>query len=692
MKKDRRYRWSMWLIALVGGVLMAACQSEELAANLNEELMADGNGQGADAGADVRQLVEHVVSVALENSGANQPSQSSDASQNSTANQPSTRVGYTADGDGLQLSWEANETLGVYIQKTNGSLIYAGTVSGSGEAGSRGERRFSGTVSEKQNGETYVYVHPAMAEGEMATAAQGHIDYSNNEGNAQQGELSSTAHITRFIPLVWHEGNAQVENHGYAVHLRMTFNEDPGKITSVTLQTMTGAGNDAIFPVRFDVSNLAASSTMTGSARLTVTGDGTATNNDDGTWTADAYIACTHHDVDVFRTKFDVKVETESNGTFYNEFRSFPGQQQATSITGLPMLANGKCYNMTTKLSKSVSYTVINDQYKVFSVLGMWNQFGKPYDPFGLIVYDGVNAEMPSTVPAQIKNNRTAIQTRYQNKGAGTPTWLGAGPGTLYDMTAASNSNNTKQEDVTINNITIIDSPTEVFVTFISEYGWNENLLGYYHYTGEAPETSFNVRKTLIFPNFSKPNHQPFNLGGAGAGDNTSRYNIGRPEDAPLREFETVKLVYTDANGYSSTTFPAGTTIGFMMMIDSEANAESVKPQGYDLLKWSQWRLFTNTTWNKENTIANGAAANWPTSPGYTRWNYFCSGDVCSDDGGTPIPGLAIYGVKDTGNNDVNTAYGAMIFMVSTSVPEAMQTQNTHCFNIGTGSVVVAKQ
>lgn len=642
---------------------MAACQSDEL--------MAEANGQTDADVADVRPLVEHTVSVAINGSAGN------------AASQTATRVGYTPVGDGLQLSWETSEALGVYIHRTNDSYVYAGKMTSNGAAGG-GVRHFSGTVSAKSAGETYVYVHPFIGGEAQGNTARGTINLST-----QSAALGSTAHLTQLIPLIWTEGSPFPSNQGYAIHLSLAFNEDPGNITRVTFQTMPEVGTTDIFPTAFDASTMHGGNTKNTAITLNVT-SGTATRHG-SVWTADAYLACTNADVNVFRTKFNVKVEA-ANGTYYNEYRSFPGQESATSQT-LPMLTNGKCYNLGTVMSKDYAYTVISNRYKVNSLLGMWNEFGKSTDPLNLIVYQGGEAPMPGAgvLPQQLADNKSKILERYisQKESNGTPNWLGAGAGTLYDVTATANHGNYKQDNVTINNIEIT-KPTEVFVTFISEFGWNENLLGYYHYNGDAPESSFAVNKMLIFPNFSKPNHQPFNLGGTGSGNATASVNIGTPEQAPLREFETVKLLYTDAQGYTSTTFPAGTTIGFMMMIDTEAQ-EQIPNAGYNLLKWSQWRLFTNTTWNTENTRANGAAADWPLIPGYAKWNYFCSGDVCSDDSGTPIPGLAIYGVKDTGNNDANTAYGAMIFMVSTSNPSAMQTYNKAYFNLATGSLVIAK-
>lgn len=680
-------KYSILIISIAAALLLAACSGDDWT--------TIGTPQGGQP--EVRPLVDHEVTVAL------------DSGSKPQAGRPN-RVAYQPEGNGLQLSWQARETLGVYIKNTNGSLIYAGTIGSTGTEGGREARRFYGKISEKLSGEQYLYLHPAPTGETKGQAAQGTINFSN-----QRGSLGSAAHLGGLIPLVWREGNRQPENQGYAIHLTLTMQQDPGDISAITLHTMRqgddGTTPDRIFPKAFKAANLlndvnstlpsAKTSGLTLSEvdytdAITLTpADGTtftATREGDE-WKVDAYLAAASiKNLDVFRTKFNVKIDAEHGPFYFNEYRSFPGQQTGNATDGLEMLANGKCYNISTTMSENVSYTVINDTYKVYSLLGMWNQYGKSYDPFGLIAYPGGTAEISTaTIPQQLKDNKTAILSCYQNNPSGTPTWLGAGTGTLYDVTANAYSNNLRQDNVIINNIEITQ-PTEVFVTFISEFGWNENLLGYYHYEKNAdPESSFGVRKMLIFPNFSKPNHQPFNLGGTGSGRTDAGVNIGTPAQAPLREFQTVKLLYTDENGYSSTTFPAGTIIGFMMMIDTEAQ-ELTPNAGYNLLKWSQWRLFTNTTWNKENTKANGAAAEWPTSPGYTRWNYFCSGDVCSDAGGTRIPGLAIYGVKDTGNNDASTAYGAMIFMVSTSDPSAMETWNKAYFNIGTGNTVIEKQ
>lgn len=691
MKKLPTSSLLLLVLGILGAVLFAACSSDDLAAN-------DHDGQ--DAATETRPLVEHTVTVALsatQTTPADAPTHGANHAAGSAIApaRGASRVAFSSDGaseQGLQLSWEASETLGVYIRATNGNLIYAGTVSSTGTAGDRGARRFSGTVSEKYPGEQYLYLHPALPDETRDQPATGHIDLDE-----QTGTLGSTAHLANYLPLVWHEGTALVENHGYVLHLTLTFTENPGAISSVALQTMPGVGNDAIFPAVFEASTIAAGSPAA-NATLKISPAALATDNHNGTWTAEAYIACTHQDIDVFRTKFDVKVEA-TNGDYYNEFRSFPGQQEATSITGLPMLANGKCYNLATAMSKGTAPTVISDAFHLNSLLGMWNVYGKTTDPFAMVKTTGLPTQLTDLLGDAAKQAAFTERTLVNKSSQGSPTFT-------WDMVTqqiVGNGDGYKQANVTYNNINIVGAPTEVFLTFISEYAWSQNLLGYYHYpTGSVPANSNDILKTIIFPNVSKPGHVPYNKGGIDGGaninPNTAAANVGEASQAPLTEYTTVQLLYNNPDGTYSTLFPAGTTIGFFMMRDSKASSSghdegtmgdtgNADHSGYTprpdntLLDWTSWRLFTNTAWN-------GASGN-------TGWwnmncqNFFCSADVGNVSSDGVIPGLALYGAKDDASHNYNYSFSAMLYMVSTSVPASMQTANKCYFNAGAGAQIV---
>ncbi|MBQ0056290.1 MAG: hypothetical protein KBT20_01425 [Bacteroidales bacterium] len=668
----RKYTYIYNIVRAIGILLLAACTDDVV------EMQQPGVDDCAEA---VDRELTHITFTA-------------------SLEQNDTRVTYTQGAGELTRSWAVDETLGVYIRKTDGNIIYAGTITSSGQT-TDVTRTFEGNVTKLESGETYIYMHPNLG-GTIGEAATATIDYTS-----QSVALGSTSHLANLIPMIWRNGRSMGEMQGYVIRLQMTFNENPGAISAVKLQTMSmgdaGTTEDRVFPVSFKTANLGnAVNSVLPSAKtsgtslasnadytntITANVSGSATGNGDGTYSAEVYLVSADvENIDVFRSKYNVKVEA-ANGTYYSSFKSFLGQTSASASTGLPMLANGKSYKLAAKMSKGYAPTIISEQFKVNSLLGMWNQYGKAYDPQGLVTAE-------ANWPAQLRDNKTAIESRAKSQSyAGTPSWLGPVSGSLY---ATGHADDLKQDNVTFNNIQIT-AETEVFFTIISEFGWNQNLLGYYYYptANEGSVNSNSVTKNIIFADVSKPNHEPFAKGVAGHKDVN---NVGTPAQAPIQEFETVKLLYTDENGYTSTKFPAGTTIGFWMMIDPEANIivdgdgstiNGYNHRQYDLMRWNQWRLFTNSAWNAQNTIANGAVTNWP-STGYTNSNFFASGDVCNGSG-NPIEGLAIYGVKDNGTNIYNYAYGAMIFMVSTSIPSAMQTHNQAYFNIGSDNLVIGK-
>lgn len=572
-----------------------------------------------------------------------------------------TRVAYAPDGDGLSLSWKENERLGVYIQKTDGTVFRAGYMTSKGEATS-GARHFTGSAMMLESGEKYLYMHPDLNE-------RAAIDFTH-----QTGDLSSTDHLDDLVPLVWTgTGNPEAtltgETRGYIVHVRLQFKENPGQIRKVTLKTMDQGFVDRIFLGGF---SLTQPTTAVGVVELTVN-DGEAVHNDAlNLWEADAYLVNAHSEANVYRTKYHVEVLTASN-VKYNmcQYASFPGQQEASGNT-LPMLQNGKMYNLTAQLGEpGVCNTIINTNYKVSSMLGMWDNFGKPYDPCQLI-YQNDRYALPSHVYDLVVTSRTALMDRMlEGKSSqGTPTFT-----SQFGTTGS------------INNITIQNEPTEVYVTFLSEFAWSQNLLGYYHYR-TAPADALSQEKTILFANVSRGGHVPFNKDGIAGGywvnPNDAQnpgQNIGKVAEGPLQEFTTVRLIYTDEDGFTSTKFPVGTTIGFFMMQDPKASgieydAEgNVKPGTYSprtdgtLLNWASARYFTDRAWNTNNA------------------SVFVSGDFAKD--GTRQPGIAIYGARDNVTNNANYAYSAMLFMVSTEKPASMRTTNTKALNLGTGSQVV---
>lgn len=616
------------------GIMMAACSNDGDA--VVEEVVPAGEENQ-------RPMTDIEVSVSLDE-------------------ETDTRVVATHENgnNGLTLSWSEKERLGVYIRKPDNTILRAGWISSVGQAG-RGTRSFTGKVSAKQAGESYIYMHPGL--GDSPTAAINFL--------SQAGKLNSTEHLTSYIPIVWNESAQQTltaKVQGYIVHVKMQFKENPGIIRSVTVNSMNQGFDDKIFKAGYSLTDTKSDASAIG---LTLT-DNAMPEEHNGLWEADAYLVTAHSDVDVYRSKYHVEVLT-ANNVKYNmcQYMSFPGQQEATGNT-LPMLTNGKMYNLTAQFGEpGICNTIVNTNYKVNSLLGMWNIFGKPYDPCQL-VYNVSNYTLPPHVYDIAVTNKTAMMDRMlEGKSAqGTPVFT-----SQFGTSGMTN------------NITIQNEPTEVYVTFLSEFAWSQNLLGYYHYQTAPSQPSAQV-KNILFANMSRGGHVPFNKDGVAGGNwvnpndaQNPGQNIGKVAEAPLQEFTTVKLIYTDENGFTSTKFPVGTTIGFFMMQDPKASGIQYDADGNivqgtysprndgTLLNWTSARYFTDRAWNTNNV------------------SVFVSGDFAKN--GTRQQGIAIYGARDNITNTANYAYSAMLFMVSTEKPGSMKTSNTKALNLGTGNQVI---
>lgn len=113
---------------------------------------------------------------------------------------------------------------------------------------------------------------------------------------------------------------------------------------------------------------------------------------------------------------------------------------------------------------------------------------------------------------------------------------------------------------------------TKLWFRFMDEHAWNQNVMGYYYYP-EGQEASLNkktMKKYIILPNASKPNHYPYCKPTSNA-----PYEA---EYAPAESGMAIQMLFEDPEtGEVSEIFPAGYTIGFFCLSDSyNANSSSI--------------------------------------------------------------------------------------------------------------------
>lgn len=637
------------------------------------ELAREDNGAGSTADTPayiVRSLVDHSFTPEFQG-------------------QTKVSVTETVSGTGLKLtpSWNESgaEEISVYILKDNG-VFYAGDMVSDGPE-AEGGRTFSGEICAKEEGERYAYVYPSLKDSEFKESEQtvvGHAAQGTIDWTVQNGSLATLA---EKMPFIWREKEdftgVDFIQPFYVLKLVLKFQSAQqaslaAETDNITLSTMSRGNSDNVFPKKFKAANLAAEF----NSSLADWTEGTACSEDNyaselkvNSWAAGsndkekiAYIVCSSaHNLNVFSSKFRITAKVGEN-TFYSEFRSFPGQESAQEERHLNAFADGKIYRATRNMSPVPPATLISTAFGgVSSLLGMWNEYGKPYDPDQrIIAADGMTE---SNVPSQLfellgnSSKQSAFNAQMDKDhtssgGNNTPNFLGR----LYN--SPGNSTNAGK---TIK----VTADSKVFVTIISENAWDRNLLGYYHFPFKTddehsqPDDAQKFHKYIVYPDISRGGHVPFNQGG-GSGNTSNPPNIGSADKAPLKPYSTVQLLYTDENGFTSETFPEGTFIGFFVM------KEAIKNSVGSLLNWGASKLYTNYGLSDLNPAVNPFAAGDIVRTSVSSYNHE-----------SREKGLAIFGFRDNANDNNNYAFATMIYMVSTSDPDALDMQNTAAFNIG---------
>lgn len=100
----------------------------------------------------------------------------------------------------------------------------------------------------------------------------------------------------------------------------------------------------------------------------------------------------------------------------------------------------------------------------------------------------------------------------------------------------------------------------EVWFTFVNEYAWNENAMGYYYYPEGTTPNKDNLKMFIIVPNASVKNNNPFGM--------ANSYGFHSNEDAPIKTNHRIQLLYMDDQGNVSKDFPPGTDIGFFTIVN----------------------------------------------------------------------------------------------------------------------------
>lgn len=208
------------------------------------------------------------------------------------------------------------------------------------------------------------------------------------------------------------------------------------------------------------------------------------------------------------------------------------------------------------------------------------------------------------------------------------------------------------QEQYEENGQTYNVESAEVWFTFLTEYAWNQNTVGYYFFNrNNPPAKAADIdKKFIILPNASKAEHQPFGLKG-------NEYYQG--DYAPTAINQRVQLLYVDEKGKASKHFPPNTEIGFFLIANGSKSSgyngaqETVNGVTYDTR--ANGRIATNGTTYYSNYRFNPGS-------GDARKRYV----ACRLANGT-----VVYGCEDGSNS----SYDDMMFTITATPEKALHTQ-----------------
>lgn len=196
-----------------------------------------------------------------------------------------------------------------------------------------------------------------------------------------------------------------------------------------------------------------------------------------------------------------------------------------------------------------------------YSIVGGWDNYGKPEDPNHLIDEGHLTADDVLSIEHyfwdgnSVKTTTAAIQAKHK-------------------AMRVENVNMVVQEKYEENGETYDVEHAEVWFTFLTEYAWNENTVGYYFFDrNNPPSTAAQIdRKFIILPNASKGENQPFLGEGYGSCDRHYFHNW-----APTHMNQRIQLLYVDKNGNASKYFPPNIEIGFFLISNGMEKASGTE-------------------------------------------------------------------------------------------------------------------
>lgn len=527
-----------------------------------------------------------------------------------------TKVDFSYD-TALHMQWSEGDRLNIFIKKTDGS--YERSVINNepsymaqkeGTEFSPREIVFRGLARSLAAGESYVFTYPPITDDWNGSVAS--LDLENGAAS----ELKDYTFLRWDYDLA--SNDVTLSKQSSVMKLTLA-GQLPAQayIKSITLAANGGSGN--VFTATTNLAALSNTMFRTTTDNITYTFS-KLTTNASGAVDATIFLPTplAKGDFSGDGKCYDIHIVCEKDGVITNEKtnRTISATNAFKQAIVYPVSRgnNANDFGAAQNPGSSVDggSDVDEPQKTISSVIGPWDDYGRPTDDIYGILTEGENFrknnQHANLVIQAARNLYTSGSDNINVHGDDFRSYFwtlcgdtGSARGPQY-VTAAQMTDGSI--DLDFNNVRIVKD-TKVYLAFIGTRAWNKNSLGYYVYpTSEEAEyktcpTTFpqqKVQEQLVFPSLSQP------VNGSAV---DKQYAVIDP-------MTTVQMLNPEYDaqgnvvGYSAT-FPAGTTIGFVTRVAKWSDKLSASA-----LNLQSRALYTNAAWNVNNKKVTGSLQGWP--------------------------------------------------------------------------------
>lgn len=289
-----------------------------------------------------------------------------------------------------------------------------------------------------------------------------------------------------------------------------------------------------------------------------------------------------------------------------------------------------KATKLATRVVDNPIATLVNSSKKLYKVMDFSDNYGGLNDVNGILSTGDIPADDVKALQQTLWNGESEKPNTLDNSAFKLATDK---VNTEIATTFVDDDGNTQ---------TVTEA--ELWITFLTESGWNESTLGYYYYpVGQVPTSADDVEKFIIIPNVSVSGNEPY-----GAKGNQSRYFS--PDSAPNKLNNKFQLLFKDPTTNKLTThFPPGYVIGYFLISNGFQTTRKAGSSSSSSGRWP-WSSGSSSS-SSYDTSSNGyidASQNFLYSN--NEWN--SDGDehfmaaILNKENGT-----VVYGIEDGGDN-----------------------------------------